>query len=95
MSAVAAQAARGRGRPTLTRGAFVSAAAAPGYVTPGVCLMPDSVSVVTKDLFAFWHNNVQQCVYITEAPNVQKFVVSILGLVTVKTFNVIKDFKIK
>ncbi|XP_043107082.1 spermatid perinuclear RNA-binding protein isoform X6 [Puntigrus tetrazona] len=35
VSAVAAQAARGRGRPTLTRGAFVSAAAAPGYVTPG------------------------------------------------------------
>uniref|UniRef100_A0A8C0Y433 Spermatid perinuclear RNA-binding protein n=1 Tax=Cyprinus carpio carpio TaxID=630221 RepID=A0A8C0Y433_CYPCA len=42
VSAVAVQAARGRGRPTLTRGAFVSAAAAPGYVTPGVCLMPDS-----------------------------------------------------
>uniref|UniRef100_A0A8C0YMB4 Spermatid perinuclear RNA-binding protein n=1 Tax=Cyprinus carpio carpio TaxID=630221 RepID=A0A8C0YMB4_CYPCA len=36
VSAVAVQAARGRGRPTLTRGAFVSAAAAPGYVTPGV-----------------------------------------------------------
>uniref|UniRef100_A0A8C0YNJ9 Spermatid perinuclear RNA-binding protein n=2 Tax=Cyprinus carpio TaxID=7962 RepID=A0A8C0YNJ9_CYPCA len=35
VSAVAVQAARGRGRPTLTRGAFVSAAAAPGYVTPG------------------------------------------------------------
>ncbi|XP_057176585.1 spermatid perinuclear RNA-binding protein isoform X2 [Triplophysa rosa] len=34
VSAVAAQAARGRGRPALTRGAFVSAAA-PGYVTPG------------------------------------------------------------
>uniref|UniRef100_A0A8C1MSX1 Spermatid perinuclear RNA-binding protein n=1 Tax=Cyprinus carpio TaxID=7962 RepID=A0A8C1MSX1_CYPCA len=36
VSAVAVQAAQGRGRPTLTRGAFVSAAAAPGYVTPGV-----------------------------------------------------------
>ncbi|XP_016413030.1 spermatid perinuclear RNA-binding protein-like isoform X1 [Sinocyclocheilus rhinocerous] len=35
VSAVAVQAARGRGRPTLTRGAFISAAAAPGYVTPG------------------------------------------------------------
>ncbi|XP_051973669.1 spermatid perinuclear RNA-binding protein isoform X2 [Xyrauchen texanus] len=35
VSAVAVQAARGRGRPTLTRGAFVSAAAAPGYVTAG------------------------------------------------------------
>uniref|UniRef100_A0A673MYL7 Spermatid perinuclear RNA-binding protein n=2 Tax=Sinocyclocheilus rhinocerous TaxID=307959 RepID=A0A673MYL7_9TELE len=35
VSAIAVQAARGRGRPTLTRGAFVSAAAAPGYVTPG------------------------------------------------------------
>lgn len=34
VSAVAVQAARGRGRPALTRGAFVSAAA-PGYVTPG------------------------------------------------------------
>uniref|UniRef100_A0A672KQV4 Spermatid perinuclear RNA-binding protein n=1 Tax=Sinocyclocheilus grahami TaxID=75366 RepID=A0A672KQV4_SINGR len=34
VSAVAVQAARGRGRPTLTRGAFISAAAAPGYVTP-------------------------------------------------------------
>ncbi|XP_057675641.1 spermatid perinuclear RNA-binding protein isoform X2 [Corythoichthys intestinalis] len=33
-SAVAAQVARGRGRATLARGAFVSAAA-PGYVTPG------------------------------------------------------------
>uniref|UniRef100_A0A8C1WZI8 Spermatid perinuclear RNA-binding protein n=1 Tax=Cyprinus carpio TaxID=7962 RepID=A0A8C1WZI8_CYPCA len=45
VSAVAVQAARGRGRPTLTRGAFVSAAAAPGYVTPGVCLMPDKVPI--------------------------------------------------
>ncbi|XP_051540478.1 spermatid perinuclear RNA-binding protein-like isoform X1 [Myxocyprinus asiaticus] len=35
VSAATVQAARGRGRPTLTRGAFVSAAAAPGYVTPG------------------------------------------------------------
>uniref|UniRef100_A0A8C5FGV4 Spermatid perinuclear RNA-binding protein n=1 Tax=Gadus morhua TaxID=8049 RepID=A0A8C5FGV4_GADMO len=34
-SAVAAQVARGRGRTALARGAFVSAAAAPGYVTPG------------------------------------------------------------
>ncbi|XP_031434110.1 spermatid perinuclear RNA-binding protein [Clupea harengus] len=33
-SAVAAQAVRGRGRPTLTRGPFISAAA-PGYVTQG------------------------------------------------------------
>ncbi|XP_073685433.1 spermatid perinuclear RNA-binding protein isoform X1 [Garra rufa] len=48
VSAVAVQAARGRGRPALTRGAFVSAAAAPGYVTPGACLMPDSLSLLTK-----------------------------------------------
>ncbi|KAM4021281.1 spermatid perinuclear RNA-binding protein isoform 2-T4 [Anomaloglossus baeobatrachus] len=31
----AVQAARGRGRVALTRGAFVGAAAAPGYITPG------------------------------------------------------------
>ncbi|KAI4876392.1 hypothetical protein NFI96_017852, partial [Prochilodus magdalenae] len=37
-TAVAVQAARGRGRAALTRGAFVSAAA-PGYVTPGGCLI--------------------------------------------------------
>uniref|UniRef100_A0A673MYP8 Spermatid perinuclear RNA-binding protein n=1 Tax=Sinocyclocheilus rhinocerous TaxID=307959 RepID=A0A673MYP8_9TELE len=36
---IISQAARGRGRPTLTRGAFVSAAAAPGYVTPGVFIL--------------------------------------------------------
>uniref|UniRef100_A0A672KNK8 Spermatid perinuclear RNA-binding protein n=1 Tax=Sinocyclocheilus grahami TaxID=75366 RepID=A0A672KNK8_SINGR len=40
VSAVAVQAARGRGRPTLTRGAFISAAAAPGYVTPGLLFCP-------------------------------------------------------
>ncbi|MGH0137907.1 UNVERIFIED_CONTAM: hypothetical protein FKN15_028734 [Acipenser sinensis] len=34
-ASVAAQVARGRGRVALPRGAFVSAAAAPGYVTPG------------------------------------------------------------
>ncbi|XP_066569195.1 spermatid perinuclear RNA-binding protein isoform X2 [Amia ocellicauda] len=34
-ASVAAQAVRGRGRAALTRGAFVSAATAPGYVTPG------------------------------------------------------------
>lgn len=31
----AVQAVRGRGRGTLTRGAFVGAAAAPGYIAPG------------------------------------------------------------
>ncbi|XP_036385554.1 spermatid perinuclear RNA-binding protein isoform X1 [Megalops cyprinoides] len=34
-ASIAAQAARGRGRGALTRGAFVSTATAPGYVTPG------------------------------------------------------------
>ncbi|PNJ19536.1 STRBP isoform 3, partial [Pongo abelii] len=31
----AVQAVRGRGRGTLTRGAFVGATAAPGYIAPG------------------------------------------------------------
>ncbi|XP_041090169.1 spermatid perinuclear RNA-binding protein-like isoform X1 [Polyodon spathula] len=34
-ASIAAQVARGRGRASLPRGAFVSAAAAPGYLTPG------------------------------------------------------------
>jgi hypothetical protein len=33
----AVQAVRGRGRGTLTRGAFVGATAAPGYIAPGWC----------------------------------------------------------
>lgn len=32
----AVQAVRGRGRGTLTRGAFVGATAAPGYIAPGI-----------------------------------------------------------
>ena len=41
----AVQAVRGRGRGTLTRGAFVGATAAPGYIAPGIvqpekCLPP-------------------------------------------------------
>uniref|UniRef100_A0A8C1Y0X6 Spermatid perinuclear RNA-binding protein n=1 Tax=Cyprinus carpio TaxID=7962 RepID=A0A8C1Y0X6_CYPCA len=50
VSAVAVQAARGRGRPTLTPGAFVSAAAAPGYVTPGVALFIFSLGLPKRML---------------------------------------------
>uniref|UniRef100_A0A8C5PF77 Spermatid perinuclear RNA-binding protein n=1 Tax=Leptobrachium leishanense TaxID=445787 RepID=A0A8C5PF77_9ANUR len=44
----AVQAARGRGRVSLTRGAFVGAAAAPGYITPGTrCLF------VKNDIYCY------------------------------------------
>ena len=65
----AVQAVRGRGRGTLTRGAFVGATAAPGYIAPGIvqperCLPPFSgpqfpriASLFSRVTEGFWKHN--------------------------------------
>lgn len=56
----AVQAVRGRGRGTLTRGAFVGATAAPGYIAPGIVqpvggLLPLPGQTLKNSLsFIFW-----------------------------------------
>ena len=66
----AVQAVRGRGRGTLTRGAFVGATAAPGYIAPGIvqperclppflCQFPRIVSpLFSRVTQGFWKHNI-------------------------------------
>lgn len=63
----AVQAVRGRGRGTLTRGAFVGAAAAPGYIAPGTVPPVESasffgpkrngVSLFSRIIHGLWEDN--------------------------------------